>query len=569
MHFENLKKVCIMENIFIYIVVSVFLLVSSLIVLKNIFYRSGNDSGDVKNNIERLYKKIEENPEDYEAIYELAKYEEEIGEKESALSKYELLANNGVLEKKNELNICKRLESRYNELGKKELAFKYAVKIIKLEPTNNFYNIKVASVLAREGSFKLSNHYFNKAIVSKGEFMTEDLKRAVFVSYKMKDYKRCIAFAEELLKRLTKEAAANKLSDNKIYIHNLQKDLISLYILSEGLNIAKTFIEGILANKPIDKNNEFDMNKFYLFLLYKLEESEKFKSLYNRLLDLYKLNENNKNYASLILDYAFYSYFLGDIESSKNYFETVKSFDMPEFNIYYFDEILTYLNEVVKATVQLNKLKEENKLGDEKYKNDNYENYVGKTNIGNWEKAVNSWESSFVNPIYILSLVEVKKTMDIDNILESLKVKEKSNTESSVKPSYQVDKIFALDRIAFKKLCQNVMRSKLSNYVMVQEYTDATHPANNNDEINYLTYNIKGSKKDLTLVSFKRWQKTEIGELMIRDFLMMVSESGAKNGILIAPVELSSSAKSYVSHNDRIKVYSRSQFNNLLKDEKF
>ena len=559
-----------MDNIFIYITVSVFLLVSSLIILRNIFYSGAKNSGDIKKSVEELYKKIDENPNDYEAVYELAKYEEGIGETESALSKYELLANNGILEKKNEINICKKLESRYNELGKKEEAFKYAIKIIKLEPANNFYNIKVASVLAREGSFKLSNHYFNKAIVSKGEFMTEDLKCAVFASYKMKDYKRCIAFAEELLKRLNKEAAANKLSDNKIYIHSLEKDLISLYISSEGFNIAKNFIEGILANKPIDKNHEFDINKFYLFVLYKLEESEKFKSLYSRMFDLYKVGENNKNYFSLILDYAFYSYFLGDIESSKNYFEAVKSFDIPELNMYYFDEILRYLNEVVKATVQLNKLKEEDKLGDEKYKNDNYENYVGKANMENWEKAVNLWEASFVNPIYILSLVEVKKTMNIDNILESIKVKDKSNVESAAAvPSQKVDKIFSLDKIAFKKLCQNIIRSKLANYVIVQEYTDATHPANNNDEINYLTYNIKGSKRELTLVSFKRWQKTEIGELMIRDFLMMVSESGAKNGILIAPVELSNSAKSYVSHNDRIRVYSKNQFNNFLKDEKF
>lgn len=558
-----------MENIYIYTAVSVFLLVASLIILRNIFYKERKKSNDIKKTIEELYKKIEENPEDYGAIYELAKREEEIGEMESALGKYELLANNGVLEKKNELNICKKLESRYNELGKKEEAFKYAVKIIKLEPSNNFYNIKVANILAKEGSFKLSNHYFNRAIMSKGEFMIDDLKCAAFVSYKMKDYKKCITFTEELRKRLIKEEGSNKLSDNKKDIYNLEKDLISLYISSEELNIAKSLIESILANKPIDKNHEFYINKFYLFVLYKLEKSERFKNLYNDLFNLYKMGEYNKNYATLILDYAFYSYFLGDIGTSKGYFEAVKRFNMPELNIYYLDEALIYLNEIIKATLQLNKLKEENKLGDEKYKNDNYENYVGKTNIENWEKAVNLWEASFVNPFYIPSLIEVRKTMDIDNILESLKVKDKSNIESNITVAYKVDKIFSLDRIAFKKLCQNLMRSKFSNYVIVQEYTDTTHPANNNEEINYLTYSIKGSKKDLTLVSFKRWQKTEIGELMIRDFLMMVSESGAKNGILIAPVELSGSAKSYVSHNDKIRVYSRNQFNNLLKDEKF
>lgn len=558
-----------MEDIFIYLAVSVFLIISSSIILKNIFYRDGKkNSKDIKKTIEELYKKIEENPEDYRAIYDLAKCEEEIGKIELALEKYELLANNGILEKREELNICKKLESKYSELGKKEEAFKYAIKIIKIEPSNNLYIIKVANTLAKEGNFKLSNHYFGKAIVSKAEFMTEDLKCAAFVSYKMKDYKKCIAFLEELRKRLIKEAIANKSKDIKKDILELEKDLISTYILSEELNIAKSFIEDILSNKFIDKNHEFDINKLYLFVLYKLEESERFKSLYNKLYSLYKINESNKNYAHLKFDYSFYSYFLGDIEMSKNYFELIKSFDMPEFNIYNLDEILNYLNAVIKATTVLNKLKEENKLGEEKYKNDNYENYVGKENIENWEKTVNSWEISFINFDYIMNLIEVQKTMDIDNILESLKIAEKGNPNNNITIPYKVDKIFSLDRMSFKKLCGNIMKSKFSDYVIVQEYTDATHPANSGEEINYLTYNIKGSKKELILISFKRWQKSEIGELMVRDFLMMVSESGAKSGVLIAPVELSNSAKSYVSHNEKIRVYTRSQFNNLLKDEK-
>ena len=561
-----------MEDIYIYLAVSVFLVIASLLILRNIFYKNGKKSSkDIKRTIEELYKKIEENPEDYRAIYDLAKCEEEIGEEESALEKFEMLANNGILEKKEELNICKKLESKYSELGKKEEAFKYAIKIIKIEPSNNLYTIKVANILAKEGNFKLSNHYFSKVIVSKGEFMIEDLKCAAFVSYKMKDYKKCIAFLEELRKRLIKEATTNKskeVKEIKKSICELEKNLISMYILSEELNIAKSFIHDVLSNKSIDKNHEFDINKLYLFVLYKLEESERFKNLYNKLYTLYKIEENNKNYAPLKFDYSFYSYFLGDIEMSKNYFEAIKSFNMPEFNIYNLDEILNYLNAVIKATAALNKLKEENKLGEEKYKNDNYENYVGKGNIENWEKTVNSWETSFINFDYLMTLVEVQKTMDIDYILDSLKVAEKGNKNNNITIAYKVDKIFSLDRTSFKKLCSNIMKSKFSDYVIIQEYNDATHPANNGEEINYLTYNIKGSKKDLILISFKRWQKSEIGELMVRDFLMMVSESGAKNGILIAPVELSNSAKSYVSHNDKIRVYTRSQFNNLLKDEK-
>ena len=84
-----------------------------------------------------------------------------------------------------------------------------------------------------------------------------------------------------------------------------------------------------------------------------------------------------------------------------------------------------------------------------------------------------------------------------------------------------------------------------------------------------MAYNNKMARVELTLISFRRWKKIDIGELSIRDFFMKVQESGAKNGILIVPAELTKSARSYVSHNESITVYSKHQFNNLIKGEIF
>ena len=147
-----------------------------------------------------------------------------------------------------------------------------------------------------------------------------------------------------------------------------------------------------------------------------------------------------------------------------------------------------------------------------------------------------------------------------------MKIDDTHNNEMDLRIVKKVDKIYNLNKVDFKKLCQNIIRSRLA-YSIIQEYTDNVANTDYGDEVNYLTYHVKGNKKDITLISFKRWKKVEIGELMIRDFLMMVNEAGAKNGILIVPVKLSKSAKSYASHNDKITVYSRNQFNNLLKDE--
>ncbi|MBW5409223.1 restriction endonuclease, partial [Brachyspira hampsonii] len=218
-----------------------------------------------------------------------------------------------------------------------------------------------------------------------------------------------------------------------------------------------------------------------------------------------------------------------------------------------------------KATEQLNKLRNMMKLDNSK--NNNYEKYVQKEDIENWERAVDLWEGSFIDINYLTSLIEIQNNINVKKILDELKIDNDSNNEMSLKIVQKVDKIYNMNIIDFKKLCQNLIRTKLSHSI-IQEYTDNTSNNDYGDEVNYITYNIKGNKKDTTLISFKRWKKIEVGELIIRDFLMMVSESGAKNGILILPVQLSNSAKSYASHNDKVTVYSRNQFNNLLKEEK-
>ena len=196
----------------------------------------------------------------------------------------------------------------------------------------------------------------------------------------------------------------------------------------------------------------------------------------------------------------------------------------------------------------------------------NYFKYIDKENIETWENSINMWEQSFLDLSYISNLIQIEKTVNIDGrILEDLKNAVDSNeSRSAINITKKVDKIYDLDINEFKKLCKNIITTKLS-YIIAQEYEDKFNDTNK-DELNFLAYNIKGSKRELTLISFKRWRKTSIGELMVRDFFMLINEVDAKNGILIVPNELSNSARSYVFHNDRIIVYARDQFNNLLNN---
>ena len=513
--------------------------------------------------INDLKKVLENNPEDYDSMAQLAYLEDEVGDYESAINKYEKLIEAGYLGNFEKIQICKRLEDKYDKLGEKYKSFIYSVKIIKLEPENIFYLIKIGTILGENGYNLVASNYFNKAILSKNEFEIESLKVAAFSFFNIKDYKKSIKFLEEFYKRILKYS-----NRNSEEIHNIEKSLISMYIIVDALNIAKSFIESILIEKNIDYDFQFYINKMYLFILYKLGDNEKFKKLYDNLYELY-LKNANVDYADLVLDYSFYSYFLRDMELSEKYFETVKSFNKPKFEIYDIDTILKYLNQIDKATLQLTLLRKEKiDLDGNRYINDNYERYIDKTNIETWEDSINTWEKSFVDLSYMSNLIQAEKTINIDGktlkeLKDAVSSSESYKHETTIK---KVDKIYDLHISEFKKLCKNIITSKLS-YVIAQEYDDKFN-GGDGDEVNYLSYNIKGKKKELTLISFKRWKKSLIGELMVRDFYMMVNEVDAKKGILIVPIELSNSARSYVSHNDKIIVYSRDQFNNLLKDER-
>lgn len=560
-----------MNNTTIYIlviVIAIIILISTIIMIKNIFIKkTKKPAKSVKKRFEELRKIAALNPKDLDSLYQLAMLEEEYGELQYALVKYKILLkaryfkNNNI----NETDIYKKLEDGYHKLEDRENSLKYALRISKSEPNNVYYAIKLGNILGREGKYKLACEYFNKIQLSKKEVEIDDLKVAALSFFMNKDYKKATLFIEELYKRILNKAKNEKDADMS-EVYKLETLLISIYIYADELNIATAFLEQILSNNTLSEEHKLYINKMYMYVLYKLSDNQRFNNLYIRLKDLYKLDTANSQYASLIFDFGFYAYFLKDIETSIKYFSKVKSFNIKTFDVYKIDDILSYLNEVNKAYIQLTKLRNAMKLNDEKYKNERFDKYVESDLITIWEEILGLWESTFFNFDYINSLVEseVGNTMDIDKVLAEFNAEQNSNNESTKSNITEIDKIYSLSLNNFKKLCQNIIQTKLS-YSILQEYSDNIIKYEFGDEVNYLAYHTSKSRKDITLISFKRWKNTEVGELILRDFMLMIQESGAKNGILILPVKLTNSAKSYAKHNDRITVYTKHQFEIFLK----
>lgn len=541
----------------------IVILIATIVMIKNIFSKNKHKPAkSTKKLMAELEKNIAENENDFDSLYKLAMLEEEYGKSNEALAKYEKLIttryfkDNGI----NEVEIYKKLEIGYSYLEDKEKSFKYSLLIAKAEPNNTYYAIKLGTILGKEGQYKLACEYFNKIVLSKKDLNIEEAKVAALSFFMIKDYKKSIIFLEELYKKIQDNEETDKSE-----ISNLETLLISMYISADELNVAATFIQQILSDNTISDEHRLYINKMYMYVLYKLSDNERFSDSYRRIINLYDLDNAGKKYASILFDFSFYSYFLKDIDASIRYFSKLNSFHMLEYSVYYLDQILKYLNEINKTFTQLTKLRNSMKLNDEKYANERYDKYIDTELIDVWETVLSLWEGSFTNFDYINSLVEVENTMDIDKILQEYNTEKKLYDDSKQSRITDIDIIYSLSLNNFKKLCQNIIQNKLS-YSILQEYSDNVINYEYGDEVNYLTYPTGKSRKEITLISIKRWKNTEVGELIIRDFLLMVNESGAKNGILILPVRLSNSARSYANHNEKITVYSRSQFNSFLKN---
>ncbi len=536
------------------------------------FFKSitGNNSvykpKNIKKKIEELEKKIQLNPKDYNSMYDLAVIEEQYNMTEKALERYEKLLNVKYFEGE-ELNIYKKLEELYNKLDNKEESLKYTLKISQIDVNNTYYSIKAATELGREGAYKLATEYFNRVLNNKNDFEIYELKISAISYFMNKEYRKVISILEELHKRLSRNIS--NIEDDYDELILVEKILISLYIITDEINSARTFTESILSLRAVknDPKYRFFINRIYLYILYKSDDNEAFINLYNQYSMQYKVNEIKKEESIIILDFAFYNYFIKDINSSMSYFEHIRLFNDPEFDIYDLDSIFIYLSEITKAEAQLKKLRGDIQLNNkDKYVKENYEKYVNSQYIESWENSVRLWEDSFNSLDTILNLIEIERNVDIEKILLECNINENNTTIENLN-SKKVDKIYDISLSSFKSICQDIIQKKLL-YSAVQEYNEKLIDYDYGDEVNYLAFAVNKSKKDLTLISFKRWRNTEVGELVIRDFMLLINEAGAKNGILVLPLELTNSARSYATHNDKVKVYTRNQFNYMLRDSK-
>ena len=83
------------------------------------------------------------------------------------------------------------------------------------------------------------------------------------------------------------------------------------------------------------------------------------------------------------------------------------------------------------------------------------------------------------------------------------------------------------------------------------------------DGVDFLAVSLVSREK--TLVWVRRWSKTMVGEITLRNFAQAINDSKAKQGIFITATDLTDAAKGNLNRLSKVTVIYPDQLNEFLR----
>ena len=175
---------------------------------------------------------------------------------------------------------------------------------------------------------------------------------------------------------------------------------------------------------------------------------------------------------------------------------------------------------------------------------------------------IDEWVSDSFSQDFLWNICGLKsdKEINIRNIMVTTKVaveKEEIRSKSiSVDYSELNDLFCKLDTETFR-IISNRVSAKLGYKVdeILQTYREA-------DGVDFLASSL--DKKEKTLISVRRWGKTKVGEIPLRNFAQYINDIKAKHGVFITSSELTLPAENSLSNLSKVEVIFPEQLGNLL-----
>lgn len=470
------------------------------------------------------YKKaLEKHPDDFLIHFKLANLFLKLNETDQAVIHLEKILE---LDKYNyeveKLDIEKKLAQAYTIREEHEKAFQLFIDILKLFPVDPEALYHVSFIALGQEEFEIAQKYFNKlAKIKPNDF--EIQFGAGICSYQTQSISDAIAFFKAASSQRPNSGITN----------------LALAFSLQRKNDYKQAIE--YASKVSDSTNDphiiFIAKRVQAFLNIQAKKFDDAVKNFEELLTIVKNNDMHEETMMTLYDIGFACVKAERSNYAYDYWNELYAMDKSYKNV---QSLVTMLRKEMEMDFKL--LKENFDISVIEY--------------------VEEWVTKAFPKDFLWNICGLKSDIEINikdvAVTARISSSKDDGHTSSVHYDYSInlDTFTKLDNENFR-IISNRLLGKLGYKVdqILQTYRES-------DGVDFLAIS---PEKDKVLVWVRRWSKTKVGEIPLRNFAQAINDIKAKRGVFVTTAELTTGAENSLSNLSKVSVVYPEEVGQMLQ----
>ena len=470
------------------------------------------------------YKKALENqPDDFVIHHRLANLYFSINEIDQAARHLEQILSLGKFNYEvDKQDIQKKLANVYYLRDDIEQAFQLYMDVLRLYPADIESLYHVAFIALGQEEFDIAQRYFDRLVKLKSESF-EVLFGAGICNYQNQRINEAGNYFKE---------AANLKPQSEI----VNIALAFTFDKRRDYRQAIAYIQKV-ADSASEVQVQFIAKRFLAFLLARLDKMDEAIKLFQQILELTQKNNVEEEELVTLYDLGFACLKGERTDNAYEYWNELYRKDRSFKN-------------VQQLVTQLRKEMETDRHGREEFE----------VSVMDF---IDEWILNPFPPGFLWGICGLKSDKDINikNIVVTTRVSSDSEGQGSSRSSRSggdnIQPFLDLDTENFR-IISNRLVGKMGFKVdqILQTYRES-------DGVDFLA--LDQQTKDKTLVWVRRWSKTNVGEITLRNFAQAINDIKAKQGIFITTAELTDAARNSMQKLNKVTVIEPDEVNTFLR----
>ncbi len=471
------------------------------------------------------YKKIlEEKPGDFVIHFRLANIYLKLNEIDQAAVHFEeIIRINRYNYEVDKLEVLKSLSRLYHLQGIPDKSFQTYLELLNLSPSDPDALYQVSFMALGQEEFDFAQKYFERLTkINKTDY--EVFFGAGMCSYQNQKINEAINHFKTALEIKKDSDAAN---------------LAMAFALQRKRDIKQAVVH---AGRVVENAQDFEViffsKRFLAFLHLQSKKAGDAVRLLEEILTLARSHDAREQVMMTLFDLGYAALRNENTAQAFDYWEELYQMDRGYNNI---QKLLTRLRK---------------EMDTDPLKKDDFEPSV--------MDGIDEWINNSFDPGFIWDICGLKseEKFDIKNIMVTARIAtgRESSAETRASSGAQgerLDKFIALDTENFR-IIANRLVTKMGYKVdqILQTYREA-------DGVDFLAVSI--ATKEKALIWVRRWTKTLVGEITLRNFAQAINDSKSKQGLFITTSELTEAARGNLDKLSKVTLIYPDQLDEFLR----